>query len=167
VLLQCFFAGSDSFSYGMDNCYQTRYVISSFGYPICLTLTGTVLSLYTKSNSKNGKHSWVSDSSNICLVSYLAVQVFKHMHGQQFHAILQDLTPLQAKRFVLVNAHAFLCMLDYEPWFLMEKTNLMVSANNIQCYYMFKKEAHKINTVIESLMKQKRAGKDCKDVDSD
>jgi hypothetical protein len=72
-----------------------------------------------------------------------------------------------SKRFVLVNAHAFLCILDYEPQFLMEKTNLMVSANNIQCYYMFKKEVHKINTVIESLMKQKRAGKDCKDVDSD
>ncbi|KAF8224683.1 hypothetical protein L208DRAFT_1309777, partial [Tricholoma matsutake] len=43
-----------------------------------------VIALYSKTGSKNGKHAAVTDASNIFAISYMAVQVFEHMHGRQF-----------------------------------------------------------------------------------
>ena len=51
--------------------------------PICEL---TVLVLYSKSG-KNGKHSSVSESSNISAVSYMAVQNFEPMYARQFRSV--------------------------------------------------------------------------------
>jgi len=40
-----------------------------------------VLALYSKTGGKNGKHSSVSESSNVAAISYMAVQVFEHMYA--------------------------------------------------------------------------------------
>ena len=44
-------------------------------------------SIYAKTGGKNGRHNNVTDSSNVIDVSYLAVQIFEHQLGTQFHAI--------------------------------------------------------------------------------
>ncbi|KAF8224221.1 hypothetical protein L208DRAFT_1075266, partial [Tricholoma matsutake] len=46
-----------------------------------------VTALYSKTGGKNGKHESVSDSSNICAVSNVAVQIFEYMYGRQFCSI--------------------------------------------------------------------------------
>ncbi|KAF8224302.1 hypothetical protein L208DRAFT_1065065, partial [Tricholoma matsutake] len=46
-----------------------------------------VIALYSKTGGRNSKHESVSDTLNICAVSNIAVQVFKHMHTCQFHSI--------------------------------------------------------------------------------
>jgi len=43
-----------------------------------------VLAIYSKSVGKSGKHSLVSDTSNIAAVSNIPVQLFKHFIGIQF-----------------------------------------------------------------------------------
>ncbi|KAF8239927.1 hypothetical protein L208DRAFT_1235144 [Tricholoma matsutake] len=44
----------------------------------------TVLSMYSKTGGKNGKHAWVASATHITSVSYIPMQVFEHMHSQQF-----------------------------------------------------------------------------------
>ncbi|KAF8225333.1 hypothetical protein L208DRAFT_1050423, partial [Tricholoma matsutake] len=43
-----------------------------------------VIAIYSKTGGKNRKHAGITDASNISAVSYLAVQVFEHMHGHIF-----------------------------------------------------------------------------------
>ncbi|KAF8225197.1 hypothetical protein L208DRAFT_1075454, partial [Tricholoma matsutake] len=43
-----------------------------------------VIAIYSKTGGKNGKHAAITDTSNISAISYLGVQVFKHMHGCLF-----------------------------------------------------------------------------------
>ena len=44
-------------------------------------------SIYAKTGCKNGRHSDVTDSSNIMAISYIAAQVFEHQLGTQFRAM--------------------------------------------------------------------------------
>jgi hypothetical protein len=66
--------------------------------------TPTVLAIYAKSGGKAGKHSWVSDSSNIAAVSNIPVQLFDHILGVQFCAIPGG----QTLHVLLVAFHHFL-----------------------------------------------------------
>jgi hypothetical protein len=77
-------------------------------------LNPTVLAIYAKSGGKAGKHSWVSDSSNVAAVSNIPVQLFDHILGVQFRAIPGGQT-LHVKRFCLLPSSAFLCTLDVAP----------------------------------------------------
>jgi hypothetical protein len=49
-----------------------------------ICLHAIVIVIYSKTGGKNGKHAAITDASNISAVSYLAVQVFEHMHGCLF-----------------------------------------------------------------------------------
>ena len=95
------------------------------------------------------------------------VQVFEHMHGQQFRAVPQDLTVLQARRFVLLHPNAFLCTLDHEPRFIMERSNLIISGDDMQRFHLFKINTNKISKVVQGLTKGRRGQKESGDVDSD
>jgi hypothetical protein len=73
-----------------------------------------VLAIYAKSGGNAGKHSWVSDSSNIAAVSNIPVQLFDHILGVQFCTIPGGQT-LHVKRFCLLPSTAFLCTLEVAP----------------------------------------------------
>ena len=122
-----------------------------------------VISIYTKNNGKNVKHAWASDAENICAISYLGIQVFEHMHRQQFRAVPQDLTFLQAKRFVLLHPSAFLCTLNHEPRFLMEGSNLIISEGDFQRYTQLKTNFGVIFSVVQGLLKGKRGHREADD----
>ena len=77
--------------------------------PIC-----TVLALYSKTGGKNGKHSSVSESSNISAISYMAVQVFEHMYARQFRSVPAAMAIFQTRQFLLLSALHFLMLLDYK-----------------------------------------------------
>jgi hypothetical protein len=75
------------------------------------------IALYSKTGGKNGKHSsvTVSDSSNISAsISYMAVQVFEHMHAQQFRSVPAATAIFQTHQFLLVSSIHFLTLLDYK-----------------------------------------------------
>ncbi|KAF8218464.1 hypothetical protein L208DRAFT_1014414, partial [Tricholoma matsutake] len=43
-----------------------------------------VITFYSKTGGKHGKHSSITEASNISTISYIAVQLFEFMHGRQF-----------------------------------------------------------------------------------
>ncbi|KAF8222355.1 hypothetical protein L208DRAFT_1323121, partial [Tricholoma matsutake] len=74
-----------------------------------------VLSMYSKTGGKNGKHAWVASATHITSVLYIPMQVFEHMHSQQVHAVHHMLQHLHVKRFTLLPSSAFLCTLNSVP----------------------------------------------------
>ena len=79
---------------------------------LCFT---TVIAIYSETGGKNGKHAAVTDASNISAVSYLAVQVFKHMHGRQFREHPDATANFQTKQFAFLSSYAFLSLLSSTP----------------------------------------------------
>ncbi|KAK7059441.1 hypothetical protein R3P38DRAFT_2495550 [Favolaschia claudopus] len=75
----------------------------------------TVLSVYSKTGGKNGKHAWVSDCSNIAAASNIPTQVYEHMNGGQFRGVPQALKQLHVPQFALVPSSSFLCLLHNTP----------------------------------------------------
>jgi hypothetical protein len=73
-----------------------------------------VLALYSKTGGKNGKHSSVSESSNISAVSYMAVQVFEPMYARQFRSVPAATAIFQTHQFLLLSSLHFLTLLDYK-----------------------------------------------------
>jgi len=74
-----------------------------------------VIAIYSKTGGKNGKHAAVTDASNISAVSYLAIQVFEHMHGRIFREHPDATATFQAKQFALLASNSFLCLLSSIP----------------------------------------------------
>jgi hypothetical protein len=89
------------------------------------------------------------------------------MHGQQFHAIPQELTLFQASKFVLLHPNAFLCAFDHEPRSMMNRSSLIISGDDMQQYNLFRKHIDAIRSVVPGLLKGKRGEKAADDVDSD
>ncbi|KAJ3819239.1 hypothetical protein F5880DRAFT_1616648 [Lentinula raphanica] len=75
---------------------------------ICL---GKVITMYSKTGGKNGKHAAVPSVSNIAALSYIAIQLFEHMHMGQFRVIPTFTSPFQTKAFALIPHTAFLMLL--------------------------------------------------------
>jgi hypothetical protein len=71
-----------------------------------------VIALYSKTGGKNGKHAAVTDASNISAISYMAVQVFEHMHGRQFREHPDATAMFRTKQFALLASNAFLCLIS-------------------------------------------------------
>ncbi|KAJ7580404.1 hypothetical protein C8J56DRAFT_1006450 [Mycena floridula] len=70
------------------------------------------LLFFSKTGGKNGHHSWVSDSSSIAAVSYLAAQIYNHLAAAQFRGISP---PFYCKRFARLDPHPFLVALAQAP----------------------------------------------------
>ena len=68
---------------------------------------------------KNWRKEWqtwiCSDSSNICVVSNIAVQVFEHMHARQFCCVPKATSRFQTNQFALFGSNLFLCLLLRPP----------------------------------------------------
>ncbi|KAJ7586218.1 hypothetical protein C8J56DRAFT_1052590 [Mycena floridula] len=71
-----------------------------------------ILAIFSKTGGKNGHHSWVSDSSSIAAVSYLAAQIYNHLAAAQFRGISP---PFYCKRFARLDPHSFLVALAQAP----------------------------------------------------
>ncbi|KII84575.1 hypothetical protein PLICRDRAFT_167537 [Plicaturopsis crispa FD-325 SS-3] len=78
-------------------------------------MIGRVIALYSKTGGKNGKHAAVTDSSNICAISYLGFQVYEQVFNRQFRSITQATARLQTKQFALLPSIAFLCVISSKP----------------------------------------------------
>jgi hypothetical protein len=70
-----------------------------------------VVSIFSKTGGKNGKHAWILSALNITMVSYIPVQVFEHMHNCQFCAVHCAFQHLQTAHFHLLPGTSFLCTL--------------------------------------------------------
>ena len=91
----------------LSDCFTSIHLDSDLIIP-------TVIALYSKTGGKNGKHSSVSESSNISALSYLAVQAFEHMYAQQFRSIPAATAIFQTRQFIQISAINFLTLLDYK-----------------------------------------------------
>jgi hypothetical protein len=68
--------------------------------------------MYSKTGGKNGKHSAITESSNIAAVSYLAVQLFQYRLARQFRSVPDMTAIFQTKQFLLLSSLQFLCLAD-------------------------------------------------------
>jgi hypothetical protein len=73
-----------------------------------VSLWYTVIAFYSKTG---GKHSSITESSNISAVSYIAVQLFEFMHGHQFCHTSEATSYLQTRQFALLPSIMFLTLL--------------------------------------------------------
>ncbi|KAF8881515.1 hypothetical protein CPB84DRAFT_1851568 [Gymnopilus junonius] len=74
---------------------------------------GKVIAFSSKTGGKNGKHSNVTESSNIMTVSNIAVQVFEYCnHECAFHTVTNATVMFQTKQFLLIPSIQFLCLLN-------------------------------------------------------
>ncbi|KAF8234771.1 hypothetical protein L208DRAFT_1260168 [Tricholoma matsutake] len=94
----------------------------------------TVLSMYSKTGGKNGKHAWVATTTHITLVSYIPMQVFEHMDSQQFHMVHRALQHLHLKRFTLLPSSAFLCTLNSTPQQISGDQHIELASTDYKCF---------------------------------
>lgn len=78
-------------------------------------MTIVVLSIYSKSGGKNGKHAYTPQAENISGVSYMSVQVFEQSSGVLFNSIPRSLRWLGAHKFAHLPSTMFLRVLDHTP----------------------------------------------------
>ncbi|THH03625.1 hypothetical protein EW146_g10378, partial [Bondarzewia mesenterica] len=64
--------------------------------------------LYSKMSGKNGKHTAVTQSSNISALSYIGVQLLEHMFDKHFRAVSEATEMFQTKWFHLLPPIAFI-----------------------------------------------------------
>lgn len=74
-----------------------------------------VITLYSKTGGKYGKHGSVTVSSNVSAISYTGVQVFEHSYALQFRAVPQATVVLQTKQFAHLGSISFLSLLSSIP----------------------------------------------------
>ena len=77
--------------------------------------SSTVITFYSKTGGKHGKHGSITEASNISAVSYIGLQLFEFMHGRQFRHIPEVTSRLQTKQFALLPSMSFLCLLSVSP----------------------------------------------------
>ncbi|KAF9068118.1 hypothetical protein BDP27DRAFT_1266639, partial [Rhodocollybia butyracea] len=62
-----------------------------------------VVALYEKTAGKNGKHASITESSEICAISYLDLQLFERLaHGNQFTSITGSTVLFRTKHFTKI-----------------------------------------------------------------
>jgi len=129
---------------------------SGFGFVVLdgSIMLGQVLSIYSKSGGKNGKHGWVPNASCVSAISYAPMQVFEHMFNQQFRAIPRATHCLQLSKFVLLPSSSFLCTLDRAPRTLL--TNLEISSTDYQRFLILRRQVQNIVSALKSLNGRKR-----------
>src|SRR6267154_6413442 len=69
--------------------------------------------------------------SSITAILYALSQLFEHFIGRQFYAVLQ------VKQFALIPPSSFLCILEVEPWKIMESENLQISISHTDHFDKF------------------------------
>jgi hypothetical protein len=76
-----------------------------------------VLSVYSKTGGKNGKHAWVETVESIGSVSYLAVQVWQYSHGKSFRTqhMRTSGVNFHIRRFAHLPGYRFLTNLLVTP----------------------------------------------------
>ncbi|THH18184.1 hypothetical protein EW146_g2755 [Bondarzewia mesenterica] len=112
-----------------------------------------VLSVYSKSAGKNGKHSWVSDSSKITAVSYIAAQLFQPVAPRQFTSIPRDNMGLKVSRFALLKPTSFLVAL--KAVLTPAGQNFIISAQDHQYYAALQKKLASIREAIKEINGQR------------
>ncbi|THH16946.1 hypothetical protein EW146_g3772 [Bondarzewia mesenterica] len=113
-----------------------------------------VLSVYSKSAGKNGKHSWVSDSSKITAVSYIAAQLFQPVAPRQFTSIPRDNMGLKVSRFALLKPTSFLVVLKAVP--TPAGQNFIISAQDHQYYAALQKKLASIREAMKEINGRRR-----------
>jgi len=111
-----------------------------------------VLAIYSKSAGKSGKHSLVSDASNIAAVSNIPVQLFEHFIGIQFRAHHAGAT-FHVKRFYLLPSLSFLCTLSSTPTVIDNGHSLRISQQDWNLFKMLKDGSSSIIKAIETFNK--------------
>ncbi|KAJ7828434.1 hypothetical protein B0H13DRAFT_1656272 [Mycena leptocephala] len=135
--------------------------LSSAGYPGSAGsgygFLVSVLSVYSKTGGKNGKHAWVSDCSSITAASNIPMQVYEHMSGgRQFRTVSQALQHLSVPQFALVPSTSFLCLLSSAP----EPINagLRLSVSDSAHFKTINGRSADIATAVKSLTARKKSG---------
>lgn len=94
----------------------------------------TVLTMYSKTASKHGKHAWVSKATSVTSVSYLPMQIFEHMHNQQFCTVHCTLQYFRVKKFTLLPSSSLLCALDTVPCCIVVGQYIGLSSTDYKCF---------------------------------
>lgn len=113
-----------------------------------------VISLYSKTGGKNGKHAWVPSVTSIAAVSYIPLQVFEHMHNRQFRAIPQAFQFMQIKKFSLLPGSLFLCTLDHTPRRIL--ANLEVTEADYQRFIVLRNRTQHIMSALKDFNGRKK-----------
>ncbi|ETW79466.1 hypothetical protein HETIRDRAFT_321475, partial [Heterobasidion irregulare TC 32-1] len=108
-----------------------------------------VLSIYAKSTGKNSPHSWVTDSSNISAVSYIAAQLFKPFAARQFSSTMRHATGLKVSTFKLIKPSSFLAALLANPTPLGQ--NIAISLQDYEYYKALKGKRESIESTIKEI----------------
>jgi hypothetical protein len=75
----------------------------------------TVLSIYSKSGGKNGKHGWVPSVTSIAAASNVGVQLFQQVYRNQFRIFHESSGSPRIKKYALLEGSYFLCTLSNLP----------------------------------------------------
>ncbi|KAF8227697.1 hypothetical protein L208DRAFT_1295354 [Tricholoma matsutake] len=127
---------------GKGGCFvfSTRRIYS-------VDLIHVVLAIYSKSAGKSGKHSLVSDVSNIAAVSNIPVQLFEHFVGVQFRAHHAGQT-FHVKRFYMLPSLSFLCTLVSTPAVMDNGHSLKISQQDWSLFKSLKDSSSRIVNAI-------------------
>jgi hypothetical protein len=118
-----------------------------------------VLSVYSKSGGKNGKHGRVEGVSSITAASYIPSQVFEHEHSVFFADVPKSQRHLQLKQFILLSPAspvAFLISLDRAPIILQNGRFPLEIAHSDLLHFLLQKNLQNLVQVQKLLSGRKK-----------
>jgi hypothetical protein len=118
-----------------------------------------VLSVFSKSGGKNGKHGWVPQVTTITSASNIAIQVFQSLGHRRFRVSHSTMASnLCIKRFRLLASAYFLCALTNVPKFYNSDTFLEISEDDARTFSdLLIHQQHVISAVKASIGRKKEA----------
>lgn len=128
---------------------------------LTISITFIVISLYSKTGGRYGKHGDIAASSDISAISNAGLQVFEHTFRRAFRDIPQATAHLQTRQYVIIPPSSFLCLLASPP--NLTRGGLELSEEDIICFMDLLRGEEKFKAAMKLFRKRKDVGEELED----
>ncbi|KAH6871759.1 hypothetical protein BKA70DRAFT_1484362 [Coprinopsis sp. MPI-PUGE-AT-0042] len=119
-------------------------------------LLGRVVTMYSKTAGKNGKHAAVSDTSLISAVSYLGLHVFQNRHRNSFTHVPDSAALVGTHLFTFIPPFQFLMVLPARAVMPQRDGSLLLDDAHMIYFHLFASQAIALNASLKQFKSRKR-----------
>ncbi|RXW12721.1 hypothetical protein EST38_g13134 [Candolleomyces aberdarensis] len=125
-----------------------------------------ILTLYSRTGSKNGKHTAITDSPSVSAVSYIGLQIFEHHHASHFSAYPYSTAIVNANQFLFIQPIRFLMVLPRSSISL--QPDFTLDEEYMNHFRQFKSQEAHLAALVKAFNSQgKKGARNTEDVDDD
>ena len=114
--------------------------------------------MYSQSGGKGGTHAWLSDSTNVGALSYLAVQTYEYAYHCNFWTVHQRNAVLHVGTYALLPSHWFLCTLTAIPTLSQDGRTLTLDDTQLKIFNELQGKLQDILKAIKGIVAARKKG---------